>query len=153
MEKHCIHTLFYNLEQTSRICRAFAENNFKQNVKYDISLDEFIIIETVMCYPDICQRDLAKLILKGSSHTSKLLNTLEKKRYIQRIVDTKNKRIVNKIIITQFGEKVYNNAKSIALDYAQQIENIVGTNQAKECSSLLHKIKDSVLKSSKIVFE
>ena len=40
MEKHCIHTLFYALEQTSRICRDFAENNFRQNVGHNITPDK-----------------------------------------------------------------------------------------------------------------
>ena len=153
MEKHCIHSLFYDLEQTSRVCRAFAESHFKNNINYDITLDEFIILETVFCYPDICQRDLAKLILKGTSHTSKLLNTLQKKNYIKRVLDTKNNRIVNKIIITDLGAEVYKNAKKIALEYAVHIENIVGAKQAKECSKFLHKIKNTVTETTEIIFE
>ena len=68
-------------------------------------------------------------------------------------MDTKNNRIVNKIIITNLGMTVYENAKKIALEYAIHIESIVGEKQAKECSKFLHKIKNTVTQSTKIVFE
>lgn len=152
-KKHCINSLFYNLEQTSRICRAFCENYFEEHAKKIVTFDEFIILDTIVCFPDICQRDLAKLILKGASHTSKLLVSLEKKGFITRTIDTKQNRIVKKIIITEKGMEIYNYAEKIALEFAKKIENSIGEREAESCSDFLNKIKETVTESRDIVFE
>lgn len=151
MLKHCINSLFYNLEQTSRICRAGCEKYFENHGL--LSFDEFIILDTVYCYPDICQRDLAKLILKGASHTSKLLVVMENKKFIERPVDKKGNRIIKKIVITPEGLKAFQEASKIALEFAGNIENTIGKDKAIECSEFLNKIKKSVSESVKIVFE
>ncbi|MBQ9244683.1 winged helix-turn-helix transcriptional regulator [bacterium] len=151
--KHCIQSLFYNIEQTARICRAGVENYFDKHAEGKISFDEFIILETVYCYPEICQRDLAKLILKGTSHTSKFLAVLEEKKFIERPIDTKGKRIVKKIIITPKGMEAYNFAFKIAAEYAKTIENTIGSKEAKNCEIFLNKIKQTVQKSGEITFE
>mgnify|MGYP002625024589 CR=1 FL=1 len=151
--KHCIQSLFYNIEQTARICRAGVENYFTKHAQGKISFDEFIILETVYCYPEICQRDLAKLILKGTSHTSKFLAVLEKKGFIERSVDTKGNRMVKKILITESGMKAYNFAYKIAAEYATEIENTIKKKEVAECEKFLNEIKETVQKSGEIVFE
>lgn len=153
MEKHCIGSLFYTLEQTSRACRAVGENYFAENAKLHLSLDEFIILETVLCDSDICQRDLAKRILKGTSHTSKLLSGLQQKGLIERFVDTKGNRIVKKIVVTEKGREIYDFANKIMFEYVQKIENAIGKEQAIECTNFLNKIKEVVMANTDIIFE
>ena len=60
-----------------------------------------------MCTYGICQRDLAKIILKDRANTGKILNTLEEKGYITRFVDLKNNRLVRKMGVTEKGKEVY----------------------------------------------
>lgn len=153
MKKHCINSLFYNLEQTSRICRAFCENYFEEHAKDYVTFDEFIILDTIICFPDVCQRDLAKLILKGTSHTSKLLVAIENKGLIERRVDTKQNRVVKRILITEKGMDAYNFASKIALEFAEKIEMSIGKSEAESCSLFLNKIKDTIKASADIIFE
>ena len=150
--KHCIHSLFYTLAQTSRVCEAFCENYFKEHAK-GVNFDDFIILDTVYCYPEACQRDLAKLILKGTSHVSKLLVSLEKRGLILRPVDTKGKRIVKKIVMTEKGKEMYDYALKIALDYAKHVESLIEKNEAVEVTGFLNKIKNSLLSTTDIIFE
>jgi len=151
MIKNCIHSLFYNLEQTARICRVGCESYFEQHS--EISLDEFIILDTVSCYPNICQRDLAKMILKGASHTSKILATLEQRGIIERILDQKGNRVIKKIRITKTGQDIYKAASIIALDFANKIEESIDKTQAIEYSKFLNRIKETVTNSVNITFE
>ncbi len=153
MRKHCIQSLFYNIEQTSRVCHTGAENYLKEHAQSLLTLDEFIILETVLCFPEVCQRDLAKLILKGTSHTSKLLTALETKGFIERPVDKKGNRIVRKIIVTDSGSKTYNLVSDVLDNYIKSIENIISKKEASECETFLNKIKETVIKSGNIVFE
>lgn len=152
-KKNCINSLFYNIGQTARICQAFCESYFKEYARGEISYDEFIILDTVLCYPDVCQRDLAKHILKGTSHTSKLLATLEKKGLIERPIDKKGNRIVRKITVTDNGLILHSFAAQIALDFSEKIEATLGEHGAVLCSNFLNKIKENVLVNTDIVFE
>ena len=53
-----------------------------------LSPEEFLALDVVSANPDICQRDLAKLIIKDRANTGRLLEALEKKGYKPRIVRT-----------------------------------------------------------------
>ena len=99
-------SLYYELEQTTKFFRVFSMKFFKK-MEMDISPDEFVTIETILCNAGICQRDLAKLILKDRANTGKILNTLEEKGYITRFVDMKNNRLVRKMGVTESGKQVY----------------------------------------------
>lgn len=153
MTQHCIETLFYKLQKTSRICHAFCESYFKEYALGEITYDEFIILDTVICNPEICQRDLAKLILKGTSHLSKILNNLEKKDLIQRPISKKGNRVVRKIEITENGINLHAFAEQIALDFARKIENSIGKNETKLCETFLETISQTIKENKEIIFE
>ena len=83
MQEHYIDTIFYQIELTAKYCKMLGQQVFEQ---YDtgISLEEYTILDTLIRNKDLCQRDLAKLILKDRANTGKLLDTLEKKGLISR---------------------------------------------------------------------
>ena len=54
-----------------------------QKLDLPISLDEFVILDILIDNEEICQRDLAKLILKDRPCTGRLLNSLEEKGFIK----------------------------------------------------------------------
>lgn len=99
-------SLYYELEQTTKFFRAFSMKFFKK-MEVDISPDEYVTIETILCNAGICQRDLAKLILKDRANTGKILDALEEKDYITRFIDMKNNRLVRKMGVTETGKEIY----------------------------------------------
>ena len=153
MKKHCIESLFYTIEQTARICRYNIEQYFEEKTKGEISFDEFIIFDTIYCFPESCQRDLAKKVLKGTSHISKILSNLESKGLIQRPVDTKNNRMVRKIVLTDEGMKAYKIASKIASEGTKKVEEIISKEEAENCVMFLNKIKDTVNPTNDVLFE
>lgn len=86
--EHFIDSIYYQLEQTAKYCRYLGMQLF-QKLDLPINLDEFVVLDTLLGHEGICQRDLAKLILKDRPSTGRLLNSLEEKGYIERFVDTK----------------------------------------------------------------
>lgn len=99
-------SLYYELEQTTKFFKAYSLKFFKK-LEVDISPDEYVTIETILCNTEICQRDLAKMILKDRANTGKILSALEEKGFITRHVDMKNNRLVRKMGVTESGKKVY----------------------------------------------
>ena len=102
--KHFTDSIYYELEKTARVLRLLGVQMFE---KIDAGLggDEHAALDTISCNPNICQRDLAKLILKDRDNTGKIINSLEEKKLIERCIDTKNNRLVKKVKITEKGEE------------------------------------------------
>ena len=82
-KEHYTDTLFYQIELTAKYCKLLGQQVFE---KYNtgITVEEFAVLDTVLCNGELCQRDVAKLILKDRANTGKLLDTLEKKGLIIR---------------------------------------------------------------------
>lgn len=153
MTQHCINSLLYKLNKTARIAHAFCNNYFKEYALGEISFDEFIILDAVLCHPNICQRDLAKLVLKDTSHLSKMLNNLEKRELIERPLDKKGNRKVRKIIITENGINLHAFAEQIALDFSNKIIYSIGIQKTKQCSETLDKIIETITENKEVIFE
>ena len=99
---HYTDSIHYELEQTSRLMNMLTNQLFKK-LELSITFDEYIALDTVSINAGICQRDLAKLILKDRANTGRILNELEQKGFITRFIDTKNNRLVKKMEITETG--------------------------------------------------
>ncbi len=99
---HYTDSIHYELEQTSRLMKKLTNQLFEK-LGIDLTIDEYSALDTVSVNAGICQRDLAKLILKDRANTGRILNTLEQKGFITRFIDTKNNRLVKKMGITAEG--------------------------------------------------
>ena len=92
----------YELEQTSRLMNMLTNQLFKK-LELNVTLDVYIALDTVSINAGICQRDLAKLVLKDRANTGRILKELEQKGFITRFIDTKKNRLVKKMGITEIG--------------------------------------------------
>ena len=123
-DKHYINSIYYKIEQTAKYCRYLGMQVF-QKLEMPIDLDEFAVLDTVFLYGEICQRDLAKLILKDRPATGRILNDLEERGYINRFVDTKNNRLVKKMSLTEEGQKVLEKATGIIREYMNNLPDFL----------------------------
>ncbi len=131
MQEHYIDTIFYQIELTAKYCKMLGQQVFE---KYNtgITVEEFAVLDTLVCNNELCQRDLAKLILKDRANTGKLLDTLEQKNLIQRKLSTKNNRPVKIIEVTQEGiKRVETAAAKIRPHYSEVKEKIANSDLAK----------------------
>ncbi len=101
---HYTDSIHYELEQTARLMKILTQQLFER-LELKLSPDEYSALDTVSINAGICQRDLAKLLLKDRANTGRILNSLEEKGLITRFIDTKNNRLVKKMGITEKGLK------------------------------------------------
>ena len=99
---HYTDSINYELEQTARLMKILTLQLFDR-LQLDITPDEYFALDTVSINAGICQRDLAKLLLKDRANTGRILESLEQKGFITRFIDTKNNRLVKKMGITEKG--------------------------------------------------
>ncbi len=102
IEIHYTDSVHYELEQTAKLMRKLSIQVLEK-LGIDMSIDECAALDIISCNKNICQRDLAKKIIKDRANTGRILNSLEEKGFIKRSADTKNNRLVKKIEITKKG--------------------------------------------------
>lgn len=80
-----VNSLTFQLEITAKIFNALTESYFSQEVKNRITLDEYIVLDTIICYPHIDKSTLAKTLVKDKNSIEKILSKLQKKKLIREI--------------------------------------------------------------------
>ena len=146
-QEHFTDTIFYQIELTAKYCKLLGQQVFE---KYNtgISVEEFAVLDTIKCNGELCQRDIAKLILKDRANTGKLLDTLENKGLITRKLSIKNNRPVKLIELTKEGiEKVQDAVNKIRPHYAEVKKRIANSDLAKVkgmLADLRQMLKDTI---------
>ncbi|MBQ8460739.1 MarR family transcriptional regulator [bacterium] len=130
-EKHYIDSIYYQLEQTAKYCKYLGMQLF-QKLNMPVTLDEFATLDTIKINGEICQRDLAKLILKDRPSTGRILNSLEEKGLIARFADMKNNRLVRKTKITPVGEKLLEGTTAVLKEYFSSLPEILSGDKIQE---------------------
>ena len=77
--------------------------NLLNELGADITLEQFITLDAISSFDGICQRDLAKILLKDRSNVTRILNILENKNLIARETSNKGNRVVKVAQITKKG--------------------------------------------------
>lgn len=134
---HYTDSINYELEQTARLMKLLTVQLFDK-LQLNITPDEYAALDTVSVNAGICQRDLAKLLLKDRANTGRILDSLEQKGFITRFIDTKNNRLVKKMGIT---EKGYNELDMINSKIKSYIENTRGKITSKEVDKVQEVLK------------
>ena len=143
--EHFIDSIYYQLEQTAKYCRSLGMQLFSK-LDLPINLDEFVVLDTLLGHEGICQRDLAKLILKDRPSTGRLLNSLEEKGYLERFVDTKNNRLVRKMKLTPLGLETTKEVTVIIRNYIEKLPKVLPDEDKAELINSIKKFREGLEK-------
>ena len=134
--KHYTETIYYEMEQTAKIMRMMAVQ-FCERLKNGLMPAEYVALDIIICNDGICQRDLAKLMLKDRAATGRLVESLEKKGLVSRSVDTKNNRLVRKLSVTKDGLNIVHDITGKIKKHLEETSKIV-------TESEIEKLKDGI---------
>ncbi len=140
---HYIESIYYQLEQTARYCRYLGSQIF-QKLDMPVSMDEFVTMDTISLNDGMCQRELAKLILKDRANTGRILNSLEEKGYIERFVDTKNNRLVRKMRLTPEGREITTKVSKVLREYIEKLPKVLSENDKFEIMESLKRFREGL---------
>ncbi len=136
-------SVFYKISQLAIYTEKLAQNFFEiRNV--DLTHDEFCALNIILNHPNICQRDLAKIILRDRVRTGRILNSLEDKGYIKRTNTTKNNRLVRLLTITKNGENFYNNEFRIMNQVMEKLLEKFPEEKMTELKASLEKLENAL---------
>lgn len=120
----------------SRQC--FRENNF------DITPEQFVIIEVLMHRDGLYQRQLSEITMKDRPNITRIINILEKNGYVTRVSD-KNKRKVFKIFLTQKAKDNFASLAKVVKDYRNTMIEGINREELGICLKVLNKVLENLL--------
>ena len=106
--KHYIDTIIFSVDLIIKGLK----NELKQKIdslNIGITGEQFVVLDTIYCYPNIYQQKLSDLLSKDKSNTTRILGVLEQKGYIYKTISKHKNRLVNLLNITDEGKKVIKN--------------------------------------------
>lgn len=147
--KHYAESIMYAVEQTAIYGRLKATQVINQ-LNIGITLEQYIALDSIANNENICQRDLSKLILKDRSNTSRILNILEENQLIERIVETKNNRLVKKIYITEKGRDILSENNDKIKEEMKFLFEDISKEEFNSLRALLAKFRNCLVKNTNI---
>ncbi|MFU0827116.1 MAG: MarR family transcriptional regulator [Lachnoclostridium sp.] len=93
--------------------------------------------------PGVKVSELSRLLRSTKPATSKMLNTLEGKGFIERIADNQDRRVVY-IRLSAYGEQKIEEALDHMYDFTRHTINRLGEEDARELVRLLDKFCDAI---------
>ena len=139
--KHFTDTIFYQIELTAKYTKMLGMQLFNK-LGVNLSIDEFAALDTISANNELCQRDLAKLILKDRANTGKLLDSLEEKGVISRTLSIKNNRPVKIITITDLGKESYNEIYKKLTPHHKLVEEKIANTDLTKVGDLLKELRE-----------
>jgi DNA-binding MarR family transcriptional regulator len=134
-------TIFYQVQLTAKYTKMLGIQLFGK-LGVGLTIEEFSILDTISAHPDLCQRDLAKIILRDRANTGKLLDSLEAKGLIERELSVKNNRPVKIIKTTKSGEKMYNDIYTKLAPHHKYVEEKIENTDLAKMGELLKDLRE-----------
>ena len=100
------------------------------------------VLDVLANNPKMCQRDLAKIILKDRANTGKLLDSLEKRGYVTRTLSIKNNRPVKIVEITDKGVKKAEEVLEKIRPHFQRVMEKINNSDVGRVSDLLKELRE-----------
>jgi DNA-binding MarR family transcriptional regulator len=115
--------------------------NFCNELNMCIGPEEVLALDIIYLTPGICQRDLAKKLLKDRAGTGRVLLQLESKGFVERFVDTKGNRLVRKMKLTESGKDMLKLATNKIEPYVKKIKEAFSEEDKNQLKNLLDKFR------------
>ncbi|HEX8517870.1 MAG TPA: MarR family transcriptional regulator [Bacteroidia bacterium] len=113
--------IFYTVDKSIRTYRQYAQRQLK-NAGYSITIDQWLVIKTLLENPDIKQQELGGKIFKDNASVTRIIELLVKAKYLKRKNNTEDRRRAG-LEVTEKGKetiaevyKIVLRNRSVALD-------------------------------------
>lgn len=148
-----VDTIVCNLESAARIAKTQAYRHFEENKDIHITFHEFIILDALYTNPKVHQRDLAKILYRGTANLSRDLEKLEKRGLIERFVDTRGKRVVKTLILTPEGEKTFQDVGEKIHFRLTEIENVFTPEEHQQFIDFIVRLRNRLTEAEDMFYE
>ncbi len=82
---------------------------------YKITIDQWLIIKSILENPEITQQELAKNVFKDNASVTRIIDLMVKSNYLNRKVDTNDRR-KSILSVTKEGKDIIEQVQNIVLE-------------------------------------
>lgn len=137
MEK-LTNTIFYTIEKTIKTYRQFAQRNINDQFN-DITIDQWLILNTLHESPDISQMDLAKAVFKDYASITRIIEKLVENKYLSRRPHPYDGRRF-KLDLTAHAKNKFDALKAVVKSNRAVALEEVSDSEIKQIHKILEKI-------------
>ncbi len=105
---------FYVNILNSRIKKCFFDRLQENGI--NITPEQYLVMDILWENQSLSQQNIADVIQKDKNSVTKIIDSLEKKNFVSRVVDKKDRRI-NRIELTKEGEALEKNTTEVAIKF------------------------------------
>ncbi len=134
-------TFFYNLEKTVKIYRQFFLNQFKKH-GFEITLDQWLILNTIIDYPEATQNEIAEMVFKDKASVTRIIELLVKNEYLTREIHPTNRRMF-KLTITPKGQETLEQSKDLVQKIRRTALGEISDAEISTAQNILKKITEN----------
>lgn len=106
-------TIFYLMDKAVRTYRQYAQQQLKK-AGHNITIDQWLVIKTIMDNPDITQQEIAGRVFKDSASVTRIIDLLAAANYLNREVSIDDRRR-NGLKVTAEGAKIISDVYKVVL--------------------------------------
>jgi DNA-binding MarR family transcriptional regulator len=136
---HYTETLIYTIDLTLKKLK-IELNQYISSLPPHITSEQFAVLDTIYDKANICQQDVAKILMKDKSNIKRLVEILEEKAYLTRNIGRKNNRLVNYLTISAGGKDVIDANMPKIKQYLEQRLQHISYDELAQLKNIIAKI-------------
>lgn len=140
---HYTETIIYSIDIIIRSLKQQLGQKI-DNLRKGITGEEFVVLDTIICNPNIYQQQLSEILLQDKSKTTRLIKTLEDKKLIKRDMGNCNNRLVYLLNVTPQGKKLIRDIKPIMKEFLVELFENITNDEIKLLHGLSKKFQDDL---------
>lgn len=125
----------------SKIKKCFIDR--LQNNGINITPEQYLVLDILWEKQSLSQQNIADIIQKDKNSVTKIIDSLEKKNFVNRVVDTKDRRI-NKIELTEEGLALEEITTQVAINFMNDTVKDIDTQDLDKFVDVMHKLNDNL---------
>ena len=130
--------IFYNMDKAIKSYRMYAQKGLKEN-GFKITIDQWLIIKSILENPTITQQDIAKKVFKDNASVTRIIELLVKSGYLNREINPDDRRKSN-LVVTEEGKSIIQKVQDLVLENRKNALDSIATEELETMNLALKKI-------------
>lgn len=132
---------FYVNILNSRIKKCFFDRLQENGI--NITPEQYLVMDILWENQSLSQQNIADVIQKDKNSVTKIIDSLEKKNFVSRVVDKKDRRI-NRIELTKEGEALEKNTTEVAIKFMNDTIEGIDNQDLNTLVDVMRKLKNNL---------
>ncbi len=132
------------LGKTAKLAGFYFTDAFHEK-DIDLSKEQWLVLKKLNDNDGMVQNDLAFITNRSKTSLTRLINTMEKRDYVERITSKTDKRI-NHVFLTQNGKVIFKKSLPVLQQIMVELTQGIPINDIESAINVMHHIQDNINK-------